>query len=432
MTTAKKRHGAAPNLVSKLKNAHDKTPYTLLAMTILLSLGYIDAASAQNITGFFINSYDSLCTESFLRNIDGSHTVMMRYFDQSNEIQSILVHLPSDKSEYTLHALLERPDVLNVQTFSVTGEPPLPHDRFYGHAAHTPAESRPECYPQMDSVLNDITRNVLGSPDHDSIPAPYDHANPNDLIGIIVRTHEPSHIREYLAQNGAVHISATTPAEYTDMEAFVPVSLLISFVERYPAVQISAMLLDKRAIIHTGDWYYNPGGVSYAYRGDQIIWYLSQDDVGVINMSTEHMPSGQKLPLHVQDRCQYSDGPEPSNSRNCGKDIDTRIAEILVDAQHGARLYVVEADSPYITNIANYLLDRGVDTIHIITDTGTLTTTMSRAYLLHATEPPSPLNHEPVLNVDNATADIGDRLFHPFFVEDRDLDDDLFFCRRIK
>ena len=402
-------------------------PYALLAVIMLSALGFTGTASAQNVMGFFINSYDNLCTEAFLRSIDGSHITVTRYLDSISEHTSILIHLPTEKSEDVLHALLERPDVFSVQTFPVAGEPPFPDKQYYSPTAHDPPETRSECYPELDPILNNFVRNVLGSPDHDSIPAPYDHANPDDLIGVIINTYEPARMQEYLTQNGAVPLSTTVSDEYASMEAFVPVSLLIPFVEQHPDVELSAMVIDERVVIHTGDWYYNPDGVSYGGVGDQIFWYVRLGYVGVINMSADHAPASAELPADIQDRCYYSDGLGPPDRQRCERDIDARIAEILVNAHPRAKLFVVEADPPHITSTANWMFDWNVDTIHIITDTGTLTTTMSRAYLVHAAEPPPPYSHKPVLDIDNATISKGNKVPYQFFVRDRDLNDRLSF-----
>ena len=395
-------------------------------MIMLLMLGSTSMASAQNVMGFFINTYDNLCTEAFLRSIDGSHITMMRYLDSISEHKSILIHLPTEKSENVLHALLERPDVFSVQTFSVVGEPPFPDKQYYSPTAHDPPETRSECYPELDTILNNFVRNVLGSPDNNSIPAPYDHANPDDLIGVIINTHEPFRVQEYLGQNGAVPLSTTVSDEYISMEAFVPVSLLIPFIEQHPDVEISAMIIDERAVIHTGDWYYNPDGVSYRGAGDQIFWYVPLGYVGVINMSTDRAAASVELPADIQDRCYYSDGLEQSDRQHCEGNVNAKIAEILTDAHPRAKLYVVETNPPHITSTANWMLDWDVDTIHIITDAGTLTTTMSRAYLVHATDPP-PHNHEPVLDIDNAIISKGNKVSHQFFVRDHDLNDRLSF-----
>ncbi len=403
-----------------------KISYVLFTVIMLVMLGSTGMASAQNVMGFFINTYDNLCTEAFLRSMDGSHITVTRYPDSISEHTSILIHLPTDKSEDILHALLERPDVFSVQTFPVVGEPPFPDKQYYSPTAHDPPETRLECYPELDHILNNFVRNVLGSPDNDSIPAPYDHANPDDLIGVIINTHEPSRVQEYLTQNGAVMLSTTILDEYTSIEAFVPVALLIPFVERHSDVEISAMVIDERVVIHTGDWYYNPYGVSHAGRNDQIYWYVPLGHVGVINMSSEHAPASDELTADIQDRCYYSDGSKPLDIQYC-EDVDARIAEILMDAHPQAKLYVVEADPPHIISTANLMLDYRVDTIHIITDAGTLTTTMSRAYLVHATETPPPYSHEPVLDVDNATISKGDEVRYGFSVRDRDLNDRLFF-----
>lgn len=423
------QHGTKMSLLSGLKKEHNKTPYVLLTMTVLLSISFVGMASAQNMMGFFINSYDNLCTEAFLRSVDGSHTVVRRNLDSISEHKSILIHLPTDKSEGLLHALLERPDVFSVQTFPVVGEPPFPDDQYYSPTAHEPAESRPECYPELDPILNNIVRNMLGSPDHDLIPAPYDHAHPEDLIGVVVNTYEPLRVQEYLEQNGAVMLSTIVLDGHSSMEAFVPVSLLIPFVEQHPDVEVSAMIMDERIIIHTGDWYYNPGGVSHGrHIDDRIYWYASGGHVGVINMSADRALASDELPADIQYRCYYSDKLESSDKQRCEEDIDARIVEILMDAPPQVRLYVVETDSPHIISTANWMLDRAVDTIHIITDAGTLTVTMSRAYLLPPAMQPSPFNNEPSLDIDDAVLSKGNPVSHTFFVWDYDISDDLYFA----
>lgn len=414
-----------------------KIPYALFTVAMLSTLGFTGMASAQD-TGFStIQTYDHLCTGAFLKSSATSYALIPdetpyhTYFNPTRipecESCKIIIMDFSDFESYNnlSSALLERTEVFGVgdfQTFALA-----PYDVFWtiNEHAQKPIGGQPECFPGLDSILNNIVRNVIGSSDSDSIPAPYDHANPDDLIGVIINTHEPTRVQEYLEQNGAVPLSTTTSLdEHVRMEAFVPVSLLIPFMEQHPDVEISAMVMDERIIIHTGDWYYNPGWRAGIYQPVHHFW---GGNVGVISIDTDRAPTKDKLSVWDQSKCHYSDGLDLSVSGQCEGNIGTRAAEILLDTDLLANFYVVEANLPHIASTINWMFHKGVDTVHILTDAETLTATMSRAYLLSPTEPPSLSNHEPILDIDSTTISQG-AVRYWFSVQDNDLDAHLFFA----
>ena len=295
--------------------------------------------------------------------------------------------------------------------------------------AQKPVGGQPACFPGLDPILDNIVRNVLGSPDSDLIPAPYDHANSEDLIGVIISTREPLRVQEYLEQNSAVMLSTAMLGGYAHMEAFVPVSLLIPFVEQHPDVEMDAMVVGVYAIIHTGDWYYDLG-VRSVWRTDvdRPNWYsVWGGNVGVISVNADRTLAGDELPADIQDRCYYTDGLDTSVEESCKGNVDARTVEMLASSNPRVKLYVVDTNLFNITSTISWLFDKGVDTIHILDDAESLTLTISRAYIHLPTEPPSPSNHEPILDIDDATISQGDEVSHWFSVQDADLDDRLVY-----
>ncbi len=418
-----------------------KILYVLFAVIMLVMLGSTGMASAQNEGFSTIQTYDHHCTGAFLKSSAISYALIPDdkpyhvYFNSTRipECESckiIVIDFPDYESYNNLSpALLERTEVFGVgdfQTFALA-----PYDVFWvtNEHAQKPMAGEPGCYSQLDVILNNIVRNVMGNLDNDSIPAPYDHAHPDDLVGVIINTYEPARVQEYLEQNGAVSLSATASLdEPTRMEAFVPVSLLISFVEQHPDVDVSAMM-DRHAIIHTGDWYYDLDTRSvWRTDVDRPNWYTVRGgNVGVIDTGADSTLAGDELSADIQDRCHYSNGLDPPDEKPCEGNVGSRTVEILADSNPRIKLYVVETNPPHIDSTVNWMFDKGVDTIHILTDTDTLTVTISRAYLLSPPESPPPSNHEPILDIDVAIISQGDRVRHWFSVQDDDLDDRLFF-----
>ena len=233
-----------------------------------------------------------------------------------------------------------------------------------------------------------------------------------------------------MKQNGAVPLSTTVSDESASMEAFVPISLLIPFVEQHPEAEARVMVVDHNAIIHTGDWYYDMG-VRSVWRTDvdrAPIGILSRAAMwGVIDTGADGTISGDELPADIQGRCHYSDGLDPPNLESCEENVGSRTVEILMDLNSRARLYVVEANPPHIASTVNWMFDKGADTIHILTDAETLTATISRAYLLLPTEP-SLYNFEPNLDIDDAILSQEYTHRHWFSVQDYDLDDHLVYA----
>ena len=404
---------------------------------MLSTLGFVGMASAQDSRGLNIQTYDHLCTGAFLKSSGISHAVIsdeLPYYasDTCESCTTITINLLDRELTYRLmFALLERAEVFGAVERGVPGLP-APYDVFWSinEDAQKPVGGQPPCFSGLDPILNNIVRNIIGSPNHDSIPAPYDHANTDDLIGVIINTHEPARMQEYLKQNGAVTLSTTVLDGHTSMETFVPVSLLIPLTEQHHDVEVRVMVVGKYAIIHTGDWYYDLG-VRSVWRTDvdRPTWYsVRGGNVGVINVNADRALAGDELPADIQNRCYYTDGLDTPDEGSCKGNVDARTVEILTNSNSHAKLYVVDTSLSNITSIANWLFDKGVDTIHMLDDVEALTLTISRAYHVQATEPSSPSNHEPILDVDDAVISQGDdAVRHWFSVQDDDLDDRLVY-----
>lgn len=421
-----------------------KIPYALFVVIILPMLGFAGIASSQDNATYIMQTHDHLCTGAFLKSSGISYTVLpdelpfYAHFHQSptdvcESCTTIMIDIPYHEFLDSLWpALRERTEFFGVEEVPLQGGLPAPQDVFWSinNYAIKPVGGFPPCVFELDPILNNIVRNMLGSPDHDSIPAPYDHANPEDLIGVIISTREPLRMQEYLAQNDAVTLSTAVLDGYASMEAFVPVSLLIPFVERHPGVEVKAMVVGKHAIIHTGDWYYSLGDRS-VWRTDvePPNWYIIPDgNVGIINVNADRTMVGDEL-LTGTPRCYYTDGLDPPYEESCEGNIDSRTVEILMNLNPRAKLYVVDTNLSHIVSTANWLFDKGVDTIHIIDDVETLTVTISPAYLVHATEPSSSSNHDPILDIDDVTiSQRDDAVSHWFSIQDDDLDDRLIFA----
>ncbi len=227
-------------------------PYALFAVIMLSTLGFVGMASAQDASGaaLFIQTYDHLCTGAFLNSSAISYTIapdpltFYAFFNPSQtdicESCAIMILDPPYELDSLRSALLERSEVFGVVKFNqIVGRSPFNVLWTINEHAQKPVGGQPACFPELDPILNNIVRNVIGSPDNDSIPTLYDHANLKDLIGVIINTHEPYRVLKYLEQNGAVMLSS---GAYARMWAFVPVSLLIPLVEQHPDVEMSVMV----------------------------------------------------------------------------------------------------------------------------------------------------------------------------------------------
>ena len=392
-----------------------KILYALFAAIMLVILGFTGIANAQNEGFSTIQTYDHYCTGAFLNSSAMPYVLIPDdrpyhvYFNSSRipECESckiIVMSFPDYESYNNLSsALLERTEVFGVGDYQTFALGPYDVSWVTNEHAQKPLGVEPGCHRQLDSILNNIVRNVMGNLDSDSIPAPYDHANPDDLIGVIINTHESVRVQEYLEQNDAVTLLTADSREYVIMEAFVPVSLLIPFVEQHPDVEVRTMVAGEHAIIHTGDWYYD--------LDDRSVWppdvylptqyFVQGGNVGVIDIGADRTLAEDELPADIKDRCYfYSDGQNKPDERSCDESVGATV---------------------------NQMFDGGIDTIYILTDTKTLTTTISRAYLLSPTESPSPSNHEPILDIGNAALEEG-TLRHGLSVQDYDLDDHLVYA----
>ena len=428
---------------------------TICALFALITpavLGFAGTSDAQEVTGYVIQTFDDLCTEAFLNNFAKSHTIIDKLADTSGDIKSIVIHLPSDTSNSMLSALLERAEIYSVREFSVSEDSTSISDVQIHNSAQKHPYVKSKCYTELDSTLNDIVRNVMGVLDHNSRPAPFDHINTDDLIGVVISTQEPLYVQSYLEEKGAVLLSTTDFDEYSNIEAFVPVSLLIDLAELQHYTDISAMLVHGHTVIHTGDWYYG--------HGERRVWRSDVEppgyrivyggNVGVVDMSTDHIPMMKELSTDMQNRCHYIDGANLSAHIQCNENISAKVAEILTNTDTRAKLYVVDTNLPDTSSTANWMFEKGVDVIYIITDTKTLTVTMSRAYLLSETgqqtsytwvapiarlpdlfseEEQPPSTNVPVLNLTDAIMiSQGQEARYQFFANDYDINDALTYA----
>lgn len=424
----------------------------LFALITSAVLGFVGVSDAQEVTGYVIQTFDDLCTEAFLNNFAKSHTIIDKLADTSGDIKSIVIHLPSDTSDSMLSALLERAEIYSVREFSVSEDSTSISDVQIHNSAQKHPYVKSKCYTELDSTLNDIVRNVMGVLDHNSRPAPFDHINTDDLIGVVISTQEPLYVQSYLEENGAVLLSTTDFDEYSNIEAFTPLSLLINLAELQYYTDISAMLVHGHTVIHTGDWYYGHGE-RRVWRGDvEPPGYRTVygGNVGVIDMSTDHIQMMKELSADMQNRCHYIDGANLLAHMQCNENISAKVAEILTNTDTRAKLYVVDTNLPDTSSTANWMFEKGVDVIYIITDTKTLTVTMSRAYLLSETgqqtsytwvapiarlpdlfseEEQHQSTNIPVLNLTDAIMiSQGQEARYQFFANDYDINDSLTYA----
>lgn len=428
------------------------TMCALFALITPAVLGFAGASDTQEMTGYVIQTFDDLCTEAFLNNFAKPHTIIDKLADTSGDIKSIVMHLPSDTSDSVLSALLERAEIYSVREFSVSEDSTSIPDVQIHNSAQKPPHVKSKCYTELDSTLNDIVRNVMGVLDNNSRPAPFDHINTDDLIGVVISTQEPLFVQSYLEEKGAVLLSTTDFDEYFTIEAFVPVSLLIDLAELQHYTDISAMLVRGYTVIHTGDWYYG--------HGERRVWRSDVEppgyrtvyggNVGVVDMSTDHIPMMKELSVDMQNRCHYIDGANLSAHMQCNENISAKVAEILTNTDTRAKLYVVDTNLPDTSSTANWMFEKGVDVIYIITDTQTLTVKMSRAYLLSETgqqtsyawvapiarlpdlfseEEQHQSTNIPVLNLTDAIMiSQGQETHYHFFANDYDVHDELTYA----